>query len=202
MIRFPTRLLLLAGSAAALAAGAHAQTRSLGAHVHGISDFSAAADDTGALVAELSGPAWNVAGTGDLGASADAAAEGLVSAAAGCVLQGVEIEGEMGAYEGEHAHEGHTEEAHMHGDHEHAAHSHDDHADHADHGEGGEGSGHSDVTLTWSFACAEPGGIAALDLQAVFAAFPRLESVDATFFDGERSAAGELTAERTVLRIP
>lgn len=202
------KTMCFAAAAAALtsAASADAQTpRQLGAHVHGDAELAVALDrENGALLVELSGPAYNLYGFerapqgDDEHAIVDAAnarlqAGGLIafSQAAGCSLVETAISGGPG---GDHAHDDHG-----HDDHGHDGHDHDGH----DHGQGGQDDdehGHSDIVVSWTYACTQPAAINQIDAGALFEAFSGLERLEAQFFDGVDAAAGALTRERSVLQ--
>jgi len=166
-------LLLTSGliSASLLTAPALAQDgelRQLGAHVHGVAQLAVAADASGAVLAELSSPAYNLYGF-ERAPQNDAerqqirdAATALASAdlitfssRAGCTLTDTQITGgpddrpdAEGHEDHDHEHDshGHDHDAHAHETHDHDdAHGHEDHEahdhehDHTDH----EHEGHS-----------------------------------------------------------
>lgn len=207
-LRLAVALPLSALGLGALALSAHAQeTRQLGAHVHGLADLAVAADADGGVVAELISPAYNLFGferaprneaESDLIREARAALETgaapAFTAAAGCAVVDVDIEGGPQADARSDDHDGHHDHDHAH-DHNHD-HSHDAGHDHSDHGHG-----HADMVVVWTYACDNAGAIRDVDAAPLFAAFARLERVNAQFFDGARSAAAELTDARPALRV-
>jgi len=194
-------------SLAAQAASEDTAFRQLDAHVHGQAELLAASTAAGGLEISFKAPAIDIYGAegADLTAAMRAAgaqalaAQGLITlnADAGCTAAGVSIADEAHhdhdhGHEHAHGHEdphdhGHDREAEHH-DHAHGEHDHSDHA-------------HSDVDAVFRFDCSAVGSVGGLDTAGLFAAFPTLEAIDAQFYDGERSAAAQLTAERPVLRI-
>ena len=221
-----TILLLSASFAFTSAASAQDAPRQLGAHVHGAAELAVAVDrDTGALLAELSGAAYNFYGferaveNPEEQALVDAAnarlqAGGLIAfpSGAGCSLVETTIDGGPGGSDDhdhhDHGHE-HDDHGHDHDDHGHE-HEHDDHG----HGNGEHGHSHgepdhdhdhrehshSDVVISWTYACAQPAAVDQIDAGGLFEAFSQLERLNAQFFDGVEAAAGELTRDRAVLQ--
>ncbi len=162
-------LLVSASCLLAAAAAAQDEPRQLGAHVHGAADLAVAVDrDSGALLAELSGAAYNFYGferaarTAEEQAAVDAAtaqlrAGGLIAfpSAAGCNLVETTIEGGPGAghdhddhghaHEDDHGHShDHDHDDHDHDDHGHDDHGHDDHGHEHDHGHDHDHDAHGD----------------------------------------------------------
>jgi len=107
-------------------------------------------------------------------------------------------EGEMHAGHGQNGEpderRGHHDE-HEHGPHEDHGHAHDDH------GRSAHEHAHSDLLVSWTYHCERPRGLEQVDLNPLFSAFPRLESVDTQFFDGSRAAARALTPAAPTLRL-
>ncbi len=145
------------------------------------------------------------------------------NAEAGCALDNAELEGfppadapetgdAHGAHGDSHGHDhghGHThDDDHEHHDghhHEHDDHHHGDSHAH-DHGHShshghDHGGRYSDGFATWSFTCASPERLTAIDTAALFEAFERLERVNVQFFDGTRAASGTLAPASTRLSI-
>lgn len=197
---------ILAAGAAHAQAEQAAETRQLGAHVHGAAALIAAADADGLLVAELSSPAWNLYGFEGAPASsaqrttieeaaARLAAPGLVtvSGAARCTLAETIITGgpEMNGDAAAHPSHGHDDDGHD--DH--------DHNDHDDHDDADAGGGHDDVVVSWTFQCDRPDRLTALDLSGLFTAFGRLEQVEVQYLDAGGAAARTLTPGGPVLRL-
>ena len=187
--------------------------RQLGAHVHGAAQLAVAADADGAVLAELTTPAFNLyvfehaPETPEDQAVVAQAARTLaspsmiaLSSAAQCTLTGTQVGGgpaeASNDHEHEHEHEHEADHEHMHEDasnhHDHHDdHSHDDHTDH----------GHADVVVSWTFECARPERLSEVDLSGLFDAFNPLETMEVQYFDGARAAAQDLTPARPVLRL-
>lgn len=191
--------------------------RQLGAHVHGAAQLAVAADADGAVLAELTTPAFNLyvfehaPETPEDQAVVAQAARTLaspsmiaLSSAAQCTLTGTQVGG--GPAEASNDHDHHHEHEHEHeheADHEpmhedasaphdhHDDHSHDDHTNH----------GHADVVVSWTFDCARPERLTEVDLSGLFEAFNPFETVEVQYFDGARAAAQDLTPARPVLRL-
>lgn len=187
--------------------------RQLGAHVHGAAQLAVAADADGAVLAELTTPAFNLfvfehaPETPEERAVVAQAARTLaspsmlaLSSAAQCTLTGTQVGGGPTDASGEHDHE--AEHEHMHEDasahHDHNDHHehHDDH-DHNDHA----GHGHADVVVSWTFECARPERLSEVDLSGLFSAFNQFETLEVQYFDGARATAQDLSPARPVLRL-
>lgn len=137
--------LAFASLALCLAPSAFAQDAmtQLGAHVHGASTLSIAADPaSGQLTLEMEGPAYNVYGferapqspeeialVARVHASLTQASPVSLTAAAGCVWQSAEVIGGPAQSESGHDHGSHGDDEHDHHDHGHEAHDHHDHGD-------------------------------------------------------------------------
>lgn len=231
MPRLAVLTALLAGFAAPAYAQEEAGMRQLGAHVHGGAEMIMAADPDGLVVAELSGALWNFYGFEGAAGHDQADAVSAVNArlaepdlvsiseAAGCALVETALVGapaisdESGrpAHDDhDHGHDhdeddGHAEdharhdEDHDHGDHDHHGHDHGEEG-HV-HGEASPDNAHGDLVVNWSFQCDRPERIESLDLGGLFAAFDRLEHVEAQYLDAERAAAGRLTPASPALRL-
>lgn len=138
---------------------------------------------------------------------------------AACAAMGVEFDGVTALYHGAenaHSHDHGHDHDHDHGhdhdhDHDHDDHDHHDdhghhddhdHHDHDDHDHGDSGhdhGGHSDVTVSWRYLCTLPELVEEFDASGLFRDLPRLERLQADFFDGETASSGELTREQPVL---
>jgi hypothetical protein len=57
------------------------------------------------------------------------------------------------------------------------------------------------VVVNWTFQCAAPQRLDALDLSGLFAAFERLERVEVQYLDSDGAAAAQLTAENPRLSL-
>lgn len=182
--------------------------RQLGAHVHGAAQLAVAADADGAVLAELTTPAFNLyvfehaPETPEDQAVVAQAARTLaspsmiaLSSAAQCTLTGTQVGGgpAEASNDHDHHHEHETDHEHMHEDasDQHDDHSHDDHTNH----------GHADVVVSWTFDCARPERLTEVDLSGLFEAFNPFETVEVQYFDGARAAAQDLTPARPVLRL-
>ena len=165
----------------------------LGDHVHGLAQLDVAADGEGALEAILMSAAYNIVGFERVPRDEDEAArvrlaratlrsEGLVvlNAEAGCARVATTIQGGPPAQIA-------SEQAHSHDDH---AHSHDH--DHGDPDDGRETIGYGDYVVTWTYACASPAQLHSVDAGGLLAAFPRIETLELTYLDGEVAAADRL----------
>lgn len=203
----PTLLGLAGLSLAAPAAAQSDGLRQLGAHQHGAAQLAIAADASGAVLAELTTPAFNLyvfehaPRTDAERAVVAEAARALSSGAmlgfperAGCTLAETRISGADGDHDAEDHHHD-EDDAHDH-DHDHA---HDDH-DH-EHEHDHDAGGHADIVVSWSYACANTGAINRVELGGLFGAFPAFETVETQFFDGARAAAADLTGANPTLRI-
>ena len=173
-----------------LAAGQHDHDHhdSLGAHEHGAAELDAALDGS-MLEIELRSPAMNLVGF-EHAPSSDAdkrkiadARERLeqpdalfgLPAAAGCKLAEPELESPL--FEGE---------AHDHGDEHEHEHEHD--GDHE--------SQHSEIHAHYHFDCATPQAIQALDLQALFEAFPGTKKIQAQLIGPNGQRGAQLDADQ------
>ena len=194
----PTLLGLAGLSLAAPAAAQSDSLRQLGAHQHGVAQLAFAADASGAVLAELTTPAFNLyvfehaprtdaerAVVADAARALSSGAMLSVSERAGCTLTDTRISGasDQHAHDHEHEHDGEAD------DHDHA-HDHDHAA-----------GGHTDIVVSWSLDCADTDAINRVDLGGLFAAFEAFETVEVRFFDGARAAAADLTPANSVLRI-
>lgn len=187
--------------------------RQLGAHVHGAAQLAVAADPDGAVLAELTTPAFNLyvfehaPETPEDQAVVAQAARTLaspsmiaLSSAAQCTLTGTQVGGgpaeASNDHDHDHEHEHEADHEPMHEDasapHDHHDdHGHDDHASH----------GHADVVVSWTFDCARPDRLSEVDLSGLFEAFNPFETVEVQYFDGARAAAQDLNPARPVLRL-
>ncbi|KAA5800943.1 DUF2796 domain-containing protein [Alkalicaulis satelles] len=200
--------------------------RQLGAHVHGAAELDAAIDrESGAALVVLSGAAYNFFGFERAPASdgeravIDAAYEAFARvpvafpAAAGCTLTDAEIEGVRGGHGHDHGHQ--HDHGHEHGP-DHSHHHGDDHGHGHDHGDehghshshshshdhshdDGRYDGHSDMVVSWTFACEAPARAGQLDASGVFEAFGHLERLQASFTDGRAAVTRTLTARSAVI---
>lgn len=164
----------------------HDHHDSLGAHEHGAAELDAALDGS-MLEIELRSPAMNLVGF-EHAPSSDAdkrkiadARERLeqpdalfgLPAAAGCKLAETELESPL--FEGE---------AHDHGD----EHEHEHDGDHE--------SQHSEIHAHYHFDCATPQAIQALDLQALFKAFPGTKKIQAQLIGPNGQRGAQLDADQ------
>jgi hypothetical protein len=218
---------LLSGAAMALvlcgaaALADDAPMRQLGAHVHGAAALDAAVDaNSGAALVVLSGAAYNffgferAAASDEERAAIDAAYAAFDRAPvafpeqAGCTLATVNVEGVTG----DHGHGGDDGHDHAHGDdhdhghdgHEHDGHDHGHGHDHGDdhaHDESAEDryAGVSDLAISWTFVCETPARATQLDASGLFAAFDRLESLQASFVGDGAASAATLTPGNAVI---
>ena len=171
-----------------LAAGQHDHDHDhhdrLGAHEHGAAELDAALDGS-MLEIELRSPAMNLVGF-EHAPSSDAdkrkiadARERLeqpdalfgLPAAAGCKLAETELESPL--FEGE-------------------AHDHD----HGDEHDGDHESQHSEIHAHYHFDCATPQAIQALDLQALFKAFPGTKKIQAQLIGPNGQRGAQLDADQ------
>lgn len=226
------RLGLACLTACLLSAPAFAQDemRQLGAHVHGAAQLAIAADSDGAVLAELTTPAFNLyvfehapqtdeerAVVSEAARTLSSASMIALSAAANCALVSTRVGGGDVARDHDHAHaQDHSDADHDHHDGEHDHHdaeSHDHHGaehahdgdaahshDHHDHDDHA-GSGHADVVVSWTFDCARPARLSEVDISGLFAAFAQFETLETSYFDGARAAARDLTPARPVLSL-
>lgn len=180
--------------------------RQLGAHVHGSAQLAIAADSDGAVLAELTTPAFNLfvfehaPQTPEEHAVVSEAAQTLSSDAmivfsrnAGCTLDETRISNGPdadGAHEHDHDHDG---EDHVHAEGE--AQDHDHNHDH----DGAEG--HANIVVSWTFECARPARLTEVDISGLFTAFPQFETLEVQYFDGARAAAQDLTPARPTLSL-
>jgi len=164
----------------------HDHHDSLGAHEHGAAELDAALDGS-MLEIELRSPAMNLVGF-EHAPSSDAdkrkiadARERLeqpdalfgLPAAAGCKLAETELESPL--FEGK---------AHDHGD----EHEHEHDGDHE--------SQHSEIRAHYHFDCATPQAIQALDLQALFEAFPGTKKIQAQLIGPNGQRGAQLDADQ------
>ena len=162
----------------------HDHHDSLGAHEHGAAELDAALDGS-MLEIELRSPAMNLVGF-EHAPSSDAdkrkiadARERLeqpdalfgLPAAAGCKLAETELESPL--FEGE-------------------AHDHD----HGDEHDGDHESQHSEIHAHYHFDCATPQAIQALDLQALFKAFPGTKKIQAQLIGPNGQRGAQLDADQ------
>lgn len=174
----------------------------LGAHEHGRGELLAATGADGRLEITLIAPAIDIYGAEGARLTAEAIAaggaalsqDGLVTlnGEAGCTLASLDVSGPApDAHDHSHEHE----DSHDHGDHDHDhAHEHGEGHDHDSHG-------HADVEAMFVFTCEDAAALERLSADGLFAAFPTLETLDAQFYDGARSAAASLTPSRPGLTI-
>ena len=188
--------------------------RQLGAHVHGAAQLAVAADPEGAVLAELTTPAFNLyvfehtPETPEERAVVAQAARTLasssmiaLSSAAHCTLTQTQMGGGPADASSEHHHDHEAEHEHMHEDASaHPDHHDDDHHDHGDHDDHA-GHGHADVVVSWTFECARPERLSDIDLSGLFEAFNQFETLEVQYFDGARAAAQDLSPARPVLRL-
>lgn len=195
--------------------------RQLGAHVHGAAQLAVAADADGAVLAELTTPAFNLyvfehapESPEDQAVVAQAArtlaspSMIALSSAAQCTLTGTQVGGGPADESGDHEHE-HDHDHEYESDHEHvhedasAPHDHHDDHEHHDHGDHDDHTnhGHADVVVSWTFDCARPERLSEVDLSGLFEAFNQFETVEVQYFDGARAAAQDLSPARPVLRL-
>ena len=197
--------------------------RQLGAHVHGAAQLAIAADPEGAVLAELTTPAFNLyvfehtPETPEERAVVAQAARTLasssmiaLSSAAQCTLTQTQMGGGPADASDDHDHDHEADHEHMHeGEPAHPDHHDDDHHDHGDHGDHGDhddhddhaGRGHADVVVSWTFECARPERLSEVDLSGLFAAFNQFGTLEVQYFDGARAAAQDLSPARPVLRL-
>ncbi|MEM7567246.1 MAG: DUF2796 domain-containing protein, partial [Pseudomonadota bacterium] len=206
---------------------AHAETRELGAHVHGQSEMSVAIEET-AVEILFKAPAADIFGfeteaeTEEQKAVVEEALEKLgdpiallgLPEAASCTVEEVDITHAAGDHEGhdhDHDHDAHGDDDHNHddhaeddhADHDHAEeeHAHDDHAhdDHA-HEDHAHEDGHSDVEARYRLSCEDTGVIdrIALDL---FTRFPNAEAVEVAVVGTDVQTGGTLTPSSSELRF-
>jgi len=162
----------------------HDHHDSLGAHEHGAAELDAALDGS-MLEIELRSPAMNLVGF-EHAPSSDAdkrkiadARERLeqpdalfgLPAAAGCKLAETELESPL--FEGE-------------------AHDHN----HGDEHDGDHESQHSEIHAHYHFDCATPQAIQALDLQALFKAFPGTKKIQAQLIGPNGQRGAQLDADQ------
>ena len=178
-------LILLSTLAQAHTAPDH-QHGNLGAHVHGAAELDVALEHA-ELDIELRSPAMNLVGFEHApGSAADerkvadahkqleqpAALFGL-PASAGCELKTVELESPLFHSTAETA-----EHAHEHHDHD---------------------SQHSDIHARYSYDCANPEALPAIDLRKLFEVFPATEKVQAQLIGPNGQRGAQLTTEHPQL---
>lgn len=189
--------------------------RQLGAHVHGAAQLAIAADSEGAVLAELTTPAFNLyvfehtpetpeerAVVAQASRTLASSSMIALSSAAQCTLTGTQMGGGPADASGEHHHDDEAEHEHMH-EGEPAPHDHHDDHDHHDHGDHDDhaGYGHADVVVSWTFDCTRPERLSQVDLSGLFEAFNQFETLEVQYFDGARAAAQDLSPARPVLRL-
>ncbi|MEO1039890.1 MAG: DUF2796 domain-containing protein [Pseudomonadota bacterium] len=170
---------------------------SLGAHVHGLAQLDVAADREGLLEAILMSAAYNLVGFERAPNNAEEAA--LVAEAhtalsggallafngeASCELVATNIEGGPStefAGEDHHHDDDHTHD-HAHG-----------------HSDNGHSHGEADFVITWTYDCASPAQLDTIEAAGLLSAFPAIETLELTYFDGEVAAADTLDAGSTRL---
>jgi len=179
---------LLPGFAVATEHHAHDHDHhdSLGAHEHGAAELDAALDGS-MLEIEFRSPAMNLVGF-EHAPSSEADKRQIAAArrqleqagilfglpvAAGCTLAETELESPL--FEG-------------------AAHDHDDEHEHK-HDDDHEGQ-HSEIHAHYHFDCATPQALEALDLQALFKAFPGMQRIQAQLIGPNGQRGAQLDAEQ------
>ncbi len=60
---------------------------------------------------------------------------------------------------------------------------------------------HSEITVSWSFSCANPDEIADVDLSALFEAFPGFEDIDAEWVSETGQSSAELSPQQPTLQL-
>ena len=95
-----------------------------------------------------------------------------------------------------HAHQDQGHEGDAHGDHD----AGDHHGEEGSHDHAGPDA-HGNLVVNWSFQCDRPARMDTLDLAGLFAAFERLDHVEAQYLDTARAAAGRLTPASPSLRL-
>lgn len=205
---------------AATATSAAAETRQLGAHVHGEGTLNIAFD--GARIAmELSAPGADIVGfehaakTAEDRAAIDDAVATLAKPlslvtfpeAAGCSVTEAAARLVTDAAHDDHGHEAHGHDDHAHEDHghaEHAEHGHDDHAhdehghDHADADHGG--STHSEFRAEYVITCDDTGAIDTVSLP-YFERFPNARLLDVQIVTPAGARAVEISREAPTLSL-
>ena len=138
--------------------------------------------------------------------------------AAGCTLVSAELHEEGHEHHDDHGHEDHGHDEHDHDGHashghdddkheehgqlpkaHHGSHGdhHDDHDDHADeHGHEDHEDTHSDVSVSYEFACAAPSAVTSVDVR-LFEFFEGFEEIELVFLDENNQVARELTPSNT-----
>ncbi len=207
----------------ATAASTTAETRQLGAHVHGEGTLNIAFD--GARIAmELSAPGADIVGFEHAAKTAEdrAAIDDAVAAlaqplslvtfpeAAGCSVTEAAARLVTDA-----AHDDHGHEAHGHEDHAHDDQGHDDHADHADHGHDDHahddhahdhadadhgGSTHSEFRAEYVITCDDTGAIDTVSLP-YFERFPNARLLDVQIVTPDGARAVEVGREAPTLSL-
>lgn len=197
----PVLAALLAGSLAPLAMAE--ETRSLGAHQHGLSRLDIAIEGD-ALEMALTAPGADLVGfehraeSDEQRAAVEAALQALeapdrlfaLPKEAGCVVQHVAVEA---PFEDDHDHAAH--EAHAHKEHSRKDNAHEDHGHGHDAREGG---GHSEFSAEYDFACANPGALTRIDFP-YFEAFGGAGSIDLRLITAKGAAS--FTVERSAPRL-
>ncbi|XCN74697.1 MAG: DUF2796 domain-containing protein [Candidatus Electrothrix aestuarii] len=174
---------------------AFAETRQLGAHVHGEAALNVAFTEKEVYM-ELESPAANIVGFEHAPGNAEQeqavhkaeerlkAGETLfvLTPKAGCTLAAAEVEQDMS----EEEHEG-EEEHDAHDDHDHEDEGHED--EHHEHG------AHSEFHAQYRFECQHPDRLKGIDVQ-LFSAFPGFEKLDVQMLTPKGQTALELTPKK------
>ena len=173
-------------------------TQSHRAHVHGVGQLTIAMDETGRIEAELDAPGDTVFGfEGEPSSSAQhEAAERArailldgtriveFSSAASCTFEHADLA------EDAHDEDGQDEDSERHEDGEHD-HDNDDHA--ARHA-------HSDIRVTYHFACSRPGRLQTVGT-GLFDLFERFQKIDTVWLSRQGQEGFELTPASTTHRL-
>lgn len=219
---------LLSGSLVSAAALA-GESRSLGAHEHGVGHFNLAIEGS-EIAMELEAPGADIVGFEHAAKSeadraaiedaearlADAISLFVLPAAAGCSLASAEValigdhdhdddhdQDDHGHDDHAHDNHGHDEHAHNddHDDHDHDDHGHDDHG-HDDHGHGhDEHAGHSEFHAEYRLTCSDPSQLTRLEF-AYFEAFPNAQSLEVQMIGADGSHGFEATRAEPVIELP
>ncbi|MEL6576567.1 MAG: DUF2796 domain-containing protein [Pseudomonadota bacterium] len=208
----PTAIPMMILALSAAAAGAD-ETRSLGAHEHGVGHFNIAVEG-GEVAMELEAAGADIVGfeheatTEEDRAAIEAAKARLgeplslfvVPAAAGCEVASVDV-----ALIGDHGDEDDHDAEHAEHDHDHGHkhdhdHDHDDEHGHDEHA-AEEHGGHTEFHAEYRLTCADPSGLTSIDF-AYFEAFPNAEELEIQMIDAQGSRGFEVTREDAVLALP
>ncbi|MEM7499185.1 MAG: DUF2796 domain-containing protein [Pseudomonadota bacterium] len=186
------------------------ESRSLGAHEHGVGQFNLAIEG-GEVAMELEAPGADIVGFEHAARSEEdravieAAEERLedpltlfvLPAEAGCEVAAAEV-----ALIGDAGHDDHDESHDDHGaghDHEHAEeepHGHGEHAGHED-----EEQRHTEFHAEYRLNCAEPSRLTSIDF-VYFEAFPNAEELEVQMIGPGGSQGFEVTRDAPSLEIP